>query len=89
VSRDNIVDMPIYEYRCESCGDKFEKLVRRAEDAMEAGCPACGEKHLHQEYSTFSARATSGTGGSSAPAFEGGGGCPAGMCGNPGMCGRN
>jgi len=77
--------MPIYEYRCESCGDKFEKLVRRAEDALEAGCPACGAQHLHQEYSTFSARAGAG----SAPSFESGGGCPAGMCGNPGMCGRN
>ena len=48
--------MPIYEYRCESCGDKFEKLVRRATDVMEAGCPSCGEKHLEQQYSTFAAR---------------------------------
>jgi putative FmdB family regulatory protein len=48
--------MPIYEYRCESCGDKFEKLVRRATDALETGCPSCGEKHLEQQYSTFAAR---------------------------------
>ena len=87
--RDKILIMPIYEYRCESCGDKFEKLVRRAEDAMEAGCPGCGEKHLHQEYSTFSARAGAGASSSSRGAGEAfGGGCPAGMCGNPGMCGR-
>ena len=39
--------MPIYEYRCESCEDKFEKLVRRATDVMETGCPSCGEKHLN------------------------------------------
>ena len=83
--------MPIYEYRCESCGDKFEKLVRRAEDALEAGCPACGEKHLEQQYSTFAAR-----GGSSDECFTpastrgDGGGCGGGMCGMPGgMCGRN
>src|ERR1035438_6482439 len=53
--------MPIYEYRCESCGDKFEKLVRRSTDALEAGCPSCGEKHLEQQYSTFAARVGEGS----------------------------
>jgi|GEM_PF-156067 len=48
--------MPIYEFLCESCGDRFEKLVRSAEQAVEDGCPACGEKHLTQEYSTFSSK---------------------------------
>ncbi|MEP6716950.1 MAG: zinc ribbon domain-containing protein [Terriglobia bacterium] len=77
--------MPIYEYLCESCGSKFEKLVRRTEEALESGCPSCGQKHLKQEYSTFAARAGSS---SSAGAAEIGS-CPAGMCGSPGMCGRN
>ena len=36
--------MPIYEYLCESCDTKFEKLVRRAEDVLESGCPKCGQK---------------------------------------------
>ena len=86
-----VLTMPIYEYRCESCGDKFEKLVRRSSDAMEAGCPSCGEKHLEQQYSTFAARGGSGSDGSFTPAqtrSEGGGGCGSGMCGS-GMCGRN
>jgi len=82
--------MPIYEYLCESCGDKFEKLVRRSEDALEAGCPSCGEKHLAQQYSTFAARGGSSEGSSFTPAeTRSGGGCPSGMCGNPGFCGRN
>jgi putative FmdB family regulatory protein len=82
--------MPIYEYRCESCGDKFEKLVRRASDAMETGCPACGEKHLEQQYSTFAARGAA-TDNSFTPAQTRaeGGGCGGGMCGSPGVCGRN
>ncbi len=25
--------MPIFEYLCDGCGTKFEKLVRRSEDA--------------------------------------------------------
>ena len=82
--------MPIYEYLCESCGDKFEKLVRRSEDALEAGCPSCGEKHLAQQYSTFAARGGSSTDGSFTPAETrgDGGGCGSGMCGS-GFCSRN
>jgi putative FmdB family regulatory protein len=76
--------MPIYEYRCEACGDKFEKLVRRTEEALEAGCPACGDHHLKQEYSTFSARAASPRAGASEMPS-----CSGGMCSNPGMCGLN
>jgi len=83
--------MPIYEYLCESCGDKFEKLVRRTEDALEAGCPSCGEKHLAQQYSTFAARggASSETGFTPAETRGDGGGCGGPMCGTPGFCSRN
>jgi putative FmdB family regulatory protein len=81
--------MPIYEYLCQDCGNRFEKLVRRPvpdhADVLEAGCPSCGRKHLQQEYSTFAARATDGS-SASAPM---GGGCPSGMCQTPGRCGRN
>jgi putative FmdB family regulatory protein len=75
--------MPIYEYRCESCGTKFEKLVRRTTDAEGLGCPSCGQTHLKQEFSTFSAHANGAPSRSEAPV------CPSGMCSNPGMCGRN
>jgi putative FmdB family regulatory protein len=78
--------MPIYEYLCESCGNKFEKLVRRSEDVLESGCPSCGQKHLKQEYSTFAARAGSEF---SRPGPSERGGCPSGMCATPGLCGRN
>ena len=49
--------MPIFEYLCADCGTKFEKLVRRSADADTLVCPSCGQKHLQQELSTFSARA--------------------------------
>ena len=75
--------MPIFEYTCEDCGTAFEKLVSRT-SATEVNCPGCGHDHVKQEYSTFAARAAEGS--SAAPQM---GGCPAGMCGNPGMCGRN
>ena len=76
--------MPIYEYLCEDCGTKFEKLVRRTADAPEVECPSCGQRHLKQEYSTFAAHANGPARQSEAPM------CPSGgPCGNPGMCGMN
>jgi putative FmdB family regulatory protein len=76
--------MPIYEYHCEDCGTKFEKLVRRATEAPDVACPSCGQKHLQQEYSTFAAHAVDGSSKSAEmPA------CPSGQCSNPGMCGMN
>jgi len=76
--------MPIFEYRCDGCGTKFEKLVRRqgSEDVL---CPTCGETHLTQQFSTFAAHgAVSERDG----AFEMPS-CPAGMCQTPDLCGRN
>jgi putative FmdB family regulatory protein len=73
--------MPIYEYKCEKCETRFEKLVRRTGDEEQLSCPSCGEHHLSQQYSTFSARADG-------PAAEAPG-CPGGMCRTPGMCGMN
>ncbi len=75
--------MPIYEYRCEDCGTKFEKLVRRSADADALECPSCGKNHLQQELSTFAAHAN----GSAKPAEMPS--CPSGRCSNPGMCGMN
>jgi putative FmdB family regulatory protein len=77
--------MPIFEYLCDDCGSKFEKLVRRP-GVDEVLCPTCGQSHLEQQHSTFAAR----SGGSAPQSFEKGmGSCPAGMCGTPGLCGRN
>ncbi len=75
--------MPIYEYRCDDCGTKFEKLVRRTEDVPGIECPSCGKKHLTQELSTFAAPANGGSKSSDMPA------CPSGRCTNPGVCGMN
>jgi len=74
--------MPIYEYKCQDCGTKFEKLMRRS-GAAELKCPSCGQAHLQQELSTFAAHSGSGTHASEAPV------CPSGRCSNPGMCGMN
>jgi putative FmdB family regulatory protein len=75
--------MPIYEYRCEDCGTKFEKLVRRQADVPGLECPSCGQKHLQQELSTFAAQTGNGSRAAEVPV------CPSGRCSTPGLCGMN
>lgn len=77
--------MPIFEYRCEDCSTRFEKLVRKSADTEAIVCPECGTNRLKQELSTFAAHAHAG-GQKSAPMM---GGCGAGMCRTPDVCGRN
>lgn len=35
--------MPLYEYQCESCAHRFEK-IQKFSDPHEETCPACGGK---------------------------------------------
>jgi len=37
--------MPIYEYRCESCGHELERLQRLSDEPLKT-CPACGKPQL-------------------------------------------
>jgi putative FmdB family regulatory protein len=76
--------MPIFEYLCEDCGNKFEKLVRRP-GLDEVLCPSCGQSHLEQQLSTFAAH-SNGHASSFDRSLPS---CPSGMCATPGLCGRN
>lgn len=44
--------MPIYEYQCEVCQEKFEKIVFNAEAAVV--CPRCHSQRCERLLSTFS-----------------------------------
>jgi putative FmdB family regulatory protein len=78
--------MPIYEYRCESCSEKFEVLTRFAErDALQV-CPACESTRTRVLVSSFAFAGGAdslesmdlGSGEST------GGGCCGGSCGSCG-----
>lgn len=45
--------MPIYEYRCEECGEKFEKLVRGVSGRPDLECPRCGSTQVKKAISLF------------------------------------
>jgi putative FmdB family regulatory protein len=79
--------MPIFEYACDDCGTKFEKLLRRATEANDVRCPSCGHDHLTTQYSTFSAQ-TKSAAASGTPQNCGAGMCGSGPC-QSGMCGMN
>lgn len=44
--------MPMFAYRCSSCGHAFEVLIRQDEDAPSA-CPACGKDHPTRQLARF------------------------------------
>lgn len=39
--------MPVYEYECTACAERFDKLVRAA-DADNAVCPSCGHVEVRR-----------------------------------------
>lgn len=43
--------MPIYEFECGECGERFEQLV--AAGTERAACPACGAAGAERRLSTF------------------------------------
>lgn len=79
--------MPIYEYRCESCAERFEVLTRFAERDSAQVCPACESSKTRVLVSSFAFA------GGESGALEsmdlggvegGGGGCCGGACGSCG-----
>jgi len=48
--------MPLYEYRCRTCGNKFE-MLRRIQDADQyLKCPDCRSEEVDRQLSTFATR---------------------------------
>jgi len=42
--------MPLYEYLCESCGERLERLQKMGAPPL-VDCPACGEPRLRRLFS--------------------------------------
>jgi putative FmdB family regulatory protein len=45
--------MPIYEYSCQKCGEKFEKFVRSSCCQSEVHCPKCDAAEVSKAFSVF------------------------------------
>lgn len=45
--------MPLYEYRCQLCGERFEKLIRSSTTPSQVVCPTCASAAVERAFSTF------------------------------------
>ena len=74
--------MPIFEYVCRECNNRFELLIQ---GSAEAACPQCKTTNLDKQFSAFGVGATTGWESSGVPS-------PCGSCGDPrgpGACSMN
>ena len=73
--------MPLYEYHCEPCAERFEVLRPMSKGHDPATCPTCGGAG-RRVLSVFSAITVGGDGSPAPMPFAGGGGgCCGGACG--------
>lgn len=70
--------MPIYEYVCDDCDSRFEKLVINKQ--QEIACPNCASNRATIQLSVFAA-ATNGRSASGPSSSSSGGSCCGGGCG--------
>jgi putative FmdB family regulatory protein len=71
--------MPIYEYRCDKCGEVSEFIVLGSQEGL--ACKKCGSEQLTKLMSAHNV--SGGSESFSPPPMPAGGGC----CGSPGSCG--
>ena len=45
--------MPIYEYQCTKCGERFEIISRHGDRDEKSVCPACGNRKTTQVFGGF------------------------------------
>lgn len=51
--------MPLYEYKCQVCGERFERLLPRKQADQQQECPKCGSKRVTRVFSAFATRSKS------------------------------
>ena len=46
--------MPLYEYDCRDCRERFEAYLKTSDEAV--ACPRCGGARLDKRFSVFAAK---------------------------------
>jgi putative FmdB family regulatory protein len=64
--------MPLYEYRCEKCGHRFELWQRLGAGKEGVQCPKCGADQVTRLLSTFASTSSSAPCGASASSCSSG-----------------
>jgi putative FmdB family regulatory protein len=72
--------MPVFDFTCDACDERFDKLFRTMTDKPKAACPKCGSKKTRRALSLVNAGKSEGKSSDNAA-----GDLPAcGTCGVPG-----
>jgi putative FmdB family regulatory protein len=66
--------MPIYEYRCQSCRQVFQKLQPMSAGKEGVSCPSCGSRRVERQLSVFASGSPGGSAASSGGCAPSGGG---------------
>ncbi len=79
--KQEVIEMPIYEYQCNKCGQRFEVRQSMGADSSGLNCPECSSRDLRRLFSSFFSTNSSATefSDSSCPT------CSPGVCGLPPM----
>lgn len=75
--------MPLYEYLCPECDERFEVRRSMAEASEPVDCPQghVGARRLLSMFASVGSASSSASAAPAAPSSGGGGGCCGGMCG--------
>ncbi|MCP5116621.1 MAG: zinc ribbon domain-containing protein [bacterium] len=65
--------MPMYEYRCNACGESYEKLRRMLDADRNLECPHCGAGDVERQVSCFATAGPSASSGGCGPSTGGSG----------------
>ena len=63
-----VVAMPVYEYQCTSCSERFESRRSTEDSDSDIRCPKCHAEYPRRVFSRFVSRPSGASGGSCSPA---------------------
>jgi putative FmdB family regulatory protein len=79
---EEVMWMPIYEYECSECGERFEVRQAMGKDESDLRCPKCNAAKPRKLISAFFSQRS---GDSSTADYSDFPSCPTGTCGLPPM----
>jgi len=59
--------MPMFEYVCRACGERFEEIRSRDQKQPAPACPACSSEQVIKLFSSFASLSPGSPSGSAGP----------------------
>jgi len=72
--------MPIFEFKCLTCGEEFEVLLKNKEEISQVRCKCCGSEKIERLMSIVNSILSEKAKGSDKPRIAESHSCPTGTC---------